>query len=87
MYVCNSCKGDTVSRSNRMRASTCDDCTKDNPITPGVPSTCICSDVGHDKSKIPKIKPFSKSLESEMNDFLNDGKEINRDRSSDAEKK
>ena len=66
MYVCQGCKGETFSKSNRMKPSTCDDCFAENPITGGATLTCVCHDVGHDQTKIPTIKPISKSLENEM---------------------
>lgn len=70
MYVCQACKGETYSRSNKMKPSTCTDCIVDNPITPNTILTCACHEVGHDQTKIPEIKPMSKSLESELEALL-----------------
>ena len=83
MYVCNSCKGESASRSNRNKPSTCEDCDKDNPIIAIV--TCACSDVGHDKTKLKKIPDIPTSLFDEMKVLVGkDVREIERDRSSDA---
>ena len=84
MYVCQACKGESASKSNRMKPSTCSDCYAENPIIAGSSVSCICHDVGHDKDKIPRIRPMTKSLESQMKAMVDDVREIERDRSSDA---
>lgn len=84
MYVCQACKGESASRSNRMKPSTCSDCYAENPMIDNNPMACVCHDVGHDKDKIPRIRPMNKSLESEMKALVGDVREIERDRSSDA---
>jgi len=84
IYVCQSCKGETHSRADRMKVSTCADCTADNPTIVGWKFTCACADVGHDQSKIPQIKPMSKSLVSDIKEMIGDEEEINKERSSDA---
>ena len=66
MYVCQACKGESASKSNRMKPSTCDDCFAENPIIANTSVSCACQEVGHDKDKIPRIRPMSKSLESQM---------------------
>jgi len=84
MYVCQACKGETYSRSNRMKPSSCSDCFAENPIVNDNPMSCACHDVGHDKDKIPRIRPMSKSLEDQIKSLVGDVREIERDRSGDA---
>ena len=87
IYVCQACKGETHSRSDRRKPSTCDDCLAENPTSIGWKFTCACADVGHDQNKIPKIKPLPKSLENEIKDLVTPVREINIQRNGDAEKK
>ena len=84
MYVCQACKGESASKSNRMKPSTCSDCFAENPIIANTSVSCACHAVGHDKDKIPRIRPMSKSLEDQMKSMVGDVREIERDRSSDA---
>ena len=82
MYVCQACKGESASKSNRMKPSTCADCFAEKPIIAGSSVSCVCHDVGHDQTKIPRIRPMSKSLEDQMKSMVGDVREIERDRSS-----
>ncbi len=80
MYVCQACKGESASKSNRMKPSSCSDCFAENPIIANTSVSCACHDVGHDKDKIPRIRPMSKSLESQMKSLVGDEENINKDR-------
>ena len=86
MYVCPACKGETYSKSNRMKSSTCDDCYAENPITDATTLSCACHDVGHDQSKIPTIKPISKSLESEMKVLIGKDESVSSESRRDEKK-
>jgi len=82
--ICPACVGETFSRDDRMKPATCDDCLADHSIVGDMDMTscCDCAIVGHDKSKLKKPNDLPESILNEIDELV--GKEINKDRSSDA---
>jgi len=68
MVSCEQCDGESFSKRDRQKASTCDDCIVDNQIVEHeyTIDPCDCHAVGHDRSKLKKIEPLLESLYNAM---------------------